>query len=382
MSARSARAHIVGAISVALVAAAGCGGSDGSKFQGGALDAGPPNNSGYVEGGTLVHIGPQGTSSACVSSSANAGLANANLIVMFDKSGSMGDVAEGFDPAVKWTPVTAAMKAFFSDPKSGGLAASMQFFPQGTDLTSVCGYPYSTPLVPLTALAGPAPLLAAIDATQPSGGTPTLPALNGAISYAQQVATANPNDRTVIVLVTDGDPGFGINGKFAAGCQDNDIPHVASAAQAALSGTPSIPTYVIGVGSDFTNLNAIASAGGTTKAIIVPVSNPTQTAPAFQTALNTIRAASLPCQLTIPPPPDGHQINPDTVNVILVNGSSQQTVLQYSADCSNVSGWHYDDAATPKNVVLCPTACTQAQGDPSGGVMIAFGCLTDVGPTR
>jgi Mg-chelatase subunit ChlD len=357
-------------------AAAGCGGTSGSKFSNNAKDAGSLSNNAPIEAGALSNnnnIGPLGTNSACVSSAAKAALANANLIVMFDKSGSMGDPAEGFDPALKWAPVTAAMKAFFSDPKSVGLAASLQFFPQGTDLTSVCGYPYATPLVLLTPLATAMPLIAAIDATQPTGGTPTLPALSGAVSYAQQVASAHPLDSTLVVLVTDGDPGFGINGQFTTGCMDNDIPHVAAVAQAALAGTPPISTYVIGVGSDFTNLNAIATAGGTKQAIIVPVTNPTQTGPTFQAALNTIRAAALPCQFTIPPPPDGQQIDPMTVNVVLQTGGAQK-VLPYSADCTDMTGWHYNDPTNPANVVLCASACTQAQG--SGDVTIAFGCRT------
>jgi hypothetical protein len=374
----------VGIISCAsALVAVGCGGG-GSTFTGAGPDASPfANNNGNIEAGALGvgNIPPiTGTGSPCVSSAAKAALANANLIVMFDKSGSMGDPAEGFDPSVKWTPVTTAMKAFFSDPNSAGLAASLQFFPQGTDLTSVCSYPYATPLVSLTPLVASMPLISAIDATQPSGGTPTLPALNGAIAYAQQVASAHPKDATFVVLVTDGDPGFGINGQFAQGCQNNDIPHVAAAAQAALMGTPSIPTYVIGVGSDFTNLDAIAAGGGTKNAIIVPVTNPTQTEPVFQAALNQIRAASLPCQFAIPPPPDGQQINPQTVNVVLQASGGKQTVLPFSGDCTDVTGWHYDDPANPTNVQLCSSACTQAQG--SGNVTIAFGCQTAGGPIK
>jgi hypothetical protein len=157
---------------------------------------------------------------------------------------------------------------------------------------------------------------------------------------------------------------------------------VAAAAQAALAGTPPIPTYVIGVGSDFTNLDAIAAAGGTNKAMIVPVNNPTQTGPTFQAAVNMIRMASVPCQVTIPSPPNGQKINPNAVNVVLVSGGGAQTVLPYSADCSLASGWHYDDAANPTIVALCPAACMQAQGDASGNVTIAFGCQTDIGLTK
>ncbi|MGH7437596.1 MAG: vWA domain-containing protein [Polyangiaceae bacterium] len=366
-------------LSGGVLVVVGCGGSPGSQFDK-TMDSGFPVN-GTLDG-SFGHnmITPAGTSSPCVSSVAQAALANANLIVMFDKSGSMGDPAEMFDPKLKWIPVTTAMEAFFSDPSSAGVSASLQFFPQGGDLASVCGYAYGTPLVPLTPLLGSTAFTGAISATMPAGGTPTLPALSGAVSYAQQIAAAHPQDKTLVVLVTDGDPGFGINGAFTTGCMDNDIPHVAAVAMGAKAGTPSIPTYVIGVGSDFTNLNAIASAGGTGQAIIVPVTNPAQTAPMFRSALNTIRSAALPCEFTIPPPPDGQEINPNTVNVI-VQGSGGQTVLPFSATCTDMNGWHYDSPSLPTAVQLCPQACTLAQGNPKG-VSIAFGCMTASGPPK
>ena len=365
----------LGSIALALTA---CGGAGSSEFDNskGNPEAGPPLNN-VPDGGNLTEgIGPQGTNSACVSSTANAQLANANLVVMLDKSGSMGDPAEGFDPSLKWVPVTTAMKAFFTDPNSAGLAASLQFFPQGGDLASVCAYPYGAPLVALTQLSTTMPLVSAINATMPAGGTPTLPAIEGAIQYAQTVATAHPLDKTVVVLATDGDPGFGINGQFATGCANNDIPHVAAAAQAAFKATPPIPTYVIGVGPDLQNLDAVAVAGGTKQAIMVPVNDPSMTDVAFQAALNGIRTASLPCVLSIPSPPNGEKLNPLQVNVVLVGANGKQTVLPYSADCSNTGGWHYDDLANPTQVDLCSAACTQAQGDASGKVALAFGCST------
>jgi hypothetical protein len=398
-------------LGASALSAAACGSSDGSKFGPGSLDAGT-NNSGVVadaafnpptspagivgfeggtgEGGTFGSATIDFGSGACAAKVASATLATADLVVMFDRSGSMGDVASGWPQSVydqKWGPVTSAMKAFFTDPSSADLYASLQFFPptSGGDLNAVCSYDYATPLVPLTSLLYPTPLTSAIDGTKANGGTPTLPALEGAITYAQQVAQSHPLDKTVIVLVTDGDPGFGLPGDagqqvFAPGCTDNDIPHVAAAAQAADNGTPPIPTYVIGVGSDFTNLDAIASAGGTQHAILVPVANPTQTSTVFQNALNSIRAASVPCLLPIPSPPDGQQINPLAVNVVLETGNSQ-TVLKYSGDCSDANGWHYDNLANPTLVELCPSSCNTAQG-PSQKLGLAFGCNTYGGPTQ
>jgi hypothetical protein len=362
----------------AMLSAVACGGSGDSLFgdSGGGRDAGGGVHNPTGDDGGLFGIGPQGTNSPCVSATANAQLADADLVVMLDKSGSMGDPNEGFDPTLKWIPVTTALKAFFTDPGSAGLASSLQFFPQGTDVTSVCSYAYGTPLVSLTPLTAATALVSTIDATKPAGGTPTLPALQGAVAYAQQVAVAHPLDKTVVVLATDGDPGFGINGQYQEGCANNDIPHVAAIAQAGLAATPSIPTYVIGVGPDLQNLDAIASAGGTGSAMMIPVSDPTQTNATFEAALQAIRAASLPCLLAIPQPPNGQTINPNAVNVVVIAGSGQQTVLPYSATCSNANGWHYDDPAAPKTVELCTGACTEARSDAAGKVTLAFGCFT------
>src|SRR5262249_14409583 len=183
------------------------------------------------------------------------------LVLMYDKSGSMGDPAEGGDPALKWFPVNTGMKAFFTDPKSAGYNASLQFFPAPGDVAATCSAAYATPLVPMTSLAQSTPLVSALDHASPQGGTPTLPALTGALTYAAQVAKANPDEKTVVVLVTDGEPGMVVNGQIAPGCTNNDISHVAAAAQTAVKATPSIPTYVIGVGQQLTSLNQIAAAG-------------------------------------------------------------------------------------------------------------------------
>src|SRR4051812_13374724 len=81
-----------------------CGGSDTSYFpssggDGTSATPGPDNGNG------AFNDGPASTSAACVTSKANAALTPVNLVFMYDRSGSMGDAAEGFDPAVKWLPV-------------------------------------------------------------------------------------------------------------------------------------------------------------------------------------------------------------------------------------------------------------------------------------
>jgi len=71
-----------------------------------------------------------------------------------------------------------------------------------------------------------------------------------------------------------------------------------------VNGSPSISTYVIGVGPDLTNLNQIAMAGGTGNAYIVD--SMAGTTDQFIDALDSIRMrAGLACEFQIPQPAAG-----------------------------------------------------------------------------
>jgi hypothetical protein len=358
-------------------------GSESSTFG----DPSDPNTGGTagngVPGGSsgLGEIGPKGTSSACVNQVVSAELTPTNLVFMYDKSGSMGDnVNSNFDPKLKWDPVNDGMTGFFGDPYSSTVRASLQFFPiDDSDIPSACGAPYATPQVALTMANDPS-FVSTLGATKPEGGTPTLPALQGAIAYAQQVAASRPTDKTAIVLVTDGEPGFydPSSSSFVPGCPNNDIAHVAAAAQAAFAAAPSIPTYVIGVGPSLDKLNTIASAGGTSAAMMVDVSDPSTTKSQIEGALGKIRTATVSCDFSIPPAPAGETLDPFAVNVVLTANDGSQKVLGYSKTCSDPAGWQYDNPGTPTRITLCSNACDQARASAQGKVSLAFGCKTQV----
>jgi hypothetical protein len=353
-----------------------CGNDAASTFTEPAAPADAPN--GVPSGSSIGEIGPKGTASACVSEVASAELAPTNLVVIYDKSGSMGDAATGFDPALKWLPVSTGMKEFFADPYSKTLRASLQFFPLNDDtVASTCAYAYGTPSVALTSAADPA-LTQAIDATKPSGGTPTLPALQGAIAYAKQIAMGRPGDKTAVVLVTDGEPGFwdAAQSAFVPGCVDNDVAHAASAAKTAFEVGPPVSTYVVGVGPKLDSLNAIASAGGTHAAVIVDTTDPTKTKTQIVDALAAIRKSEVSCDFSIPPSPAGQELDPFAVNVVLAQDDGTEKVLGYSKACEGSDGWRYDDVAHPTRILLCSNACTAARASSLGKVSVAYGCKT------
>lgn len=360
-------------VSCCAAALVACSGSDGSAF---ANDV--PQQGAIAPSPGEFSSDPLGTNAACVTAVKNASLPAVNLVIMYDKSGSMGDPREGGDPNAKWVPVNTGMKAFFADPASSGYNASLQFFPAPGDVATTCGAAYDRPLVPLTSLAKGAPLADALDAATPQGGTPTLPALKGALAYAHKTIAARPEEKTVVVLVTDGEPGIYVNGQFTPGCRDNDIDHVASTAHEGFAASPSIPTYVIGVGPSLSKLEAIASAGGTNKAFMISVSNPTQTRTDLQKAFEAIRSqVKVSCNFAVPAAPMGQELDKDHVNVGFTTASGE-TPLVYSKDCTATNGWRYDNAAAPTQIELCPSSCGAAQSDPNGKLSIAIGCKTNV----
>lgn len=371
------RVMLIGTVAAFALGMIACGSDGASTFGDGA--SGTQHADGTPSGSNgLPEIGPTGTNSACVSEVASAELAPTNLVFIFDKSGSMGDVSTGFDPSKRWTPVSAGMEQFFADPYSKTLHASLNFFPLSDDtIETACNHPYGTPVVALTVASDPA-FVTALESTKPSGGTPTLPALRGSIDYAKELAASRPGEKTAVVLVTDGEPGFwnADANAFEPGCPGNTVANVAAAAGEAFAA--GIPTYVIGVGPQLSALDSVAQAGGTSAAIMVDVNDPTTTTDAIKTALADIRKREVACEFAVPPPPEGEQLDPFAVNVVLKNADGTEKVLGYSKDCSDAGGWRYDDPKAPKQIVLCSASCGEAKTSTEGKVSIAFGCKTKI----
>jgi hypothetical protein len=300
---------------------------------------------------------------ACAVASAKASLKRLDLVVLYDRSGSMGDGMPGDDPALKWTPVGAGMKAFFTDPASAGVTASLSYFPYKQNPLEQCNSSaYYFPDVPLTALPSTA-FGTDIDATSCAGLTPTQPAVDGAIAAAQDLAKTDPNAKTALVLVTDGEPDI---------CSSS-VHTVALAVQKVQT---TIPTYVIGVGLDPSALQEIATAGGTGTPVMASVGNAAQTSADIQNAFSAIRGQQVPCEFALPAPPAGMTLDVDKVNVLYTPGMGMQTALTYDKNCPGDQGWRYDDAMNPTKVLLCAQTCKTIQADKGAAIDILFGCQT------
>ncbi len=286
---------------------------------------------------------------SCATAKARPEYSPIQIVISFDKSASMILFA-------KWDAAKAAFNAFFADPASKNIGASLSFFPQGT----ACDIPtYAKPTVPVSPLPDKVTFANALAAQFPNGDTPTLPAIQGAIQYAQTIAS---KVKTVIVLVTDGEPNV---------C--SSTVQAVSSAVAAVANT--IPTYVVGIGN-VANLDTIAAAGGTKKATIISTTNAQQTADDLQKALNAIREEVTSCEYGIPPPPQGKTFDPGKANVVFTPSNGPAVTWPYDPGCTGGVGWHYDDPKNPKTIVLCPASCATRKADPKGTMDVVLGCKT------
>lgn len=380
-------------------------GADSSAGSGGSNSGPSTGSNGQSAAGNLNVTLTNGASTTggdqpCAASDTPTKLQGVVLTFVFDVSASMGNGQfPYFSRELKWDPVVAATKAFFEDPTSKGLSATLTFFPNElapiasaammgpTSMGAECvAADYATPDVPLTVLPSPA-FSTAIDAVTPLDadswrlGTPTLPALEGAIQGVQAMQAADPGTRYVIVLVTDGMPAL---------CPGPDGESVQAVADAAAAVADTIPTYVIGVNNPVTeeepnppdtvtDLNTVAVAGGTDAAYIVDTTNPANTAAQLTDIIDTIREFSFTCSLPIPEPTGGEEFDPNEVNVAYTSPSLGDVPFTYDPACTVDNGWHYDDAANPTSIQICTNVCDaiRVQQD-EGQLSIELGCVTRI----
>lgn len=131
-----------------------------------------------------------------------------------------------------------------------------------------------------------------------------------------------------------------------------------------------------------------ASSGPTYTALVerthgvrAPICDPAADFPMFFDAIaaSVVRGSPIECTVDIPPPPAGMTFQAGRVNVVIRGASS--SVVGYVHDVSACDatrgGWYYDDLASPTQIILCPTSCTDARATvvgPTDGLDVQFGC--------
>jgi len=314
-----------------------------------------------------------------------------DMYFLVDSSSSMADIVQS---GTRWSAVSGALVGFLRDPKNADLGVGLGYLPYVPVSSCVMGDPlclcllgvcvplsptlascevtdYAKPTIPFSIPSNVAALASDLLARQLNGGTPTRPALEGALQYLASWATAHPGRKPVMVLATDGEP---------FGCTGNTPQDVANVAAAGLA--VGIQTFVIGVGKSLDSLHLVARAGGTGQAFLVEDAN---AATAFADALARIRGVAVPCDFSIPTEGQQGKIDPDKVNVKYTpTGGTNDVLVAKTHDgaetgCTTNGGWYYDNPASPTTIRLCPTTCSSLEG---GSIQVEFGCKTIVQPLR
>ena len=327
-------------------------GLDGMATTGGPSASAPPLSS-------AAPATPDGVAAdVCAHDSYRAEQAQLTVYTLFDDSASM---------LLWWEPVTDAFTHFVRDPRSAGIKIGLKFF--GIDCDPAV---YAKPDIAIGPLPQNAePIVSLLTNHVPLAQTPTRQALQGALMALNSYAADHPQERAVILLVTDV-LGVGLFESDEADCYST-VSQAAEVAATALAGTPSIHTYVLGLG-DATSLNMLSQAGGTGDAVSVD----SMASDKVVEAIGQIRKLALPCDYALPM---GGEQNPKLVNLEFnAAGGDAQTVPGVASEraCDpTAGGWYYDDPAHPKRIVACETTCAALNS--ADEVNVVLGCPT-IGP--
>lgn len=346
-------------------------------------------------GGSSSMAGQTGVGEVCKADTHEGKRVPVDMYFLVDSSGSMAERVQG---GSKWEVVSKALTSFLNDPRNTDTGVGIGYFPSAAQGTCTAGQAgclcipiinicfsnvggsctvgdYATPAVPLVLPPSVTAVIADIAGHQLSGGTPTRPAVEGALQYLNQWAASHPDRKPVLVLASDGDP---------TGCDRNTPQDIADLAASALAGPHKIQTFVIGVGSSLVSLNLVAQAGGTGQAFLVDTGG--DVAKSFSDALEQIRGVATSCDFAIPAEgTSGMAVNPNKVNVrYTANGSGTptlvtQTFMSDPNNCGSMGGWYYDNPTAPTLIKLCDATCQSLSG---GSIQVEFGCDTIVQPPR
>lgn len=233
---------------------------------------------------------------------------------------------------------------------------------------------------------------ASLRSVEPAGGTPVVGATILAYQHLHAQALAGVlRGNKYVVLLTDGEQSDECiddqRCDSAAACTellvDEEVP------KASGEGV-NIRTFVIGApGSEpaRTVLSRIAVAGETANPGCDPndgdchfdMTRGGDFDAALATALRRIGGAATPCELTLPTPGKGVDVDPDFLNVIYSPGDGSEPRLVAQLDAQGCdegeAGWRYGDAGDRIN--LCGETCAAVRADPSGRVDVVLGCRTE-----
>lgn len=92
-------------------------------------------------------------------------------------------------------------------------------------------------------------------------------------------------------------------------------------------------------------------------------------------ARGVVEGVPVACEFAIPAPPTNLVIDFGEVAVSFTSDDGTTDLVRTTASACSDRGWHFDDEATPTNIVLCPELCRAVQSTPGASVDIGLGCL-------
>ncbi len=311
-----------------------------------------------------------------------------DIYILFDQSGSMcncvdppKDLNPCDDPECNKTRIEAvreAAEAFLLDPASAGIGVGLGYFghqPIGETTCDSADYGAAIEIGTLPSSAEA--LVESLRSVEPTGETPTGPAIEAACQYARAWKEEHPNRKVVMLLLTDGEPKAPVTCYGGEGPCCPTLEDAVTRTLGCTHGDLPIETYVLGVGPFLENLADIAEAGGTGDAYLVEEGEEADVAAGVLDALNAIRGdAAIPCHLTLPPAPPGETLALDRVNMVYVDADCEGTLFEYvdsQAACEGAHGWYYDDPESPETIQLCSVSCEMVSAA-GGRLLQTVGC--------
>jgi hypothetical protein len=291
---------------------------------------------------------------ACGTIELNTNRSRPNVIVIVDRSGSMG--TESF-PASSSVSRWDALRTSLTDPTSGlffALDSSVRFgFVTYRNLSPMPGCAH---LSVIPARLDNADQIASVYATMtPRGPTPTGDAISATLGRLSEIVNAT-EEPTIFVLATDGEPNTCEDSMDEVGGRAESVAAVASAFAAG------IRTFVLSVGADVStaHLQDVANAGLGRTAADPPATFWVATDTAgLNEALTTIIGDVVSCDIELV-----GMINPEQA----CRGSV--TLESRELGCGDPNGWEAIDAT---HIRLLGSACAELRAR-GGAVRGRFPC--------
>lgn len=260
-----------------------------------------------------------------------------------------------------WPALSEGFLRFIQEDASRGMQVGLMPFAEACDAQS-----YLPALVPIAPLPDNLSELQAAVPSTTSLSTSTVPVFSAALQYATQWASAHPDTRVSVLLISDASPGA------CDGFIDDYVGEATRLAREAYTGSPSIATYAVG-GDGLDTIRTIAMAGGTQATLISTLS----TSDAVLAALHELRDAPTWCALALP---DGVTLAADSQVIWNMPGGTQRAfdIARSSSACQN-DGFYVEEPASAYPLLACPETCAalSAAGSAAGSLSLSAAC----GPT-